>query len=163
MAFFDELGKRISSVGQDAIEKTKNATNSAKINSAISEENKIIIECYKQIGELYYKNNRTSDNPDIQHQIDLINHAKQSINNYQRQLLEIKGVTICPVCNVEIPIDVAFCPNCGYKMPETTKTTSVISDAFTCPNCNTIVDGNLNFCINCGAKLHEDNNNSPDE
>lgn len=156
MAFFDELGKKISSVGQGAIEKTKNATSSAKINSSISEENKLITECFKQIGELYYRNYKTSENPDIQHQIDLIIHAEQNIENHQRQLLEIRGVTICPICDREIPIGASFCSNCGYKMPETVNNTQTEKHGFNCPKCNAITNENLNFCTNCGAKLHEE-------
>lgn len=156
MAFFDELGKMISNVGQDAIEKTKNATSSAKINSAISEEKKIIAECFKQIGELYYEKYKTSENPDIQYQIDLILHAEQNIRNYQSQLLKIRGLTICPVCNKEITIGASFCSNCGYKMPQSVNNAQTEKQRFNCPKCGGVTDESLNFCINCGAGLHEE-------
>lgn len=42
MGFFDDFGKKISSAGQEAIAKTKELADVAKINSSISdEENKI--------------------------------------------------------------------------------------------------------------------------
>jgi len=156
MAFFDELGKKISNAGLDAIEKTKNATNAAKINSSISDENRIINNCYKIIGELFCQCFDHSDIPEIQHQLDLVARSKQNIASFQMQLLEIKGVTICPVCKKEITVGSAFCSNCGYKMPVIQNEQVQNSDAFKCPECGMTTKKELNFCINCGAKLHKD-------
>lgn len=152
MAFFDEIGKKISIVSQDAIEKTKNATNSAKINSAIADENRIIEDCFTKIGELFYNYYGCSDNSDIQHQINIVKHSQANIKNFQTQLLELKGVVICPSCSSEVSVGAAFCSNCGSKMPiEENK--DLEDNTSRCPNCNTIIDTDLNFCTNCGTKL----------
>lgn len=38
MAFFDEIGKKISQTGQGVVQKTKDMADVAKLNSLISEE-----------------------------------------------------------------------------------------------------------------------------
>ena len=40
MAFFDDLGKKISQAGQNAVQKTKEMTDIARINGMISDEEK---------------------------------------------------------------------------------------------------------------------------
>lgn len=38
MSFFDEVGKKITDVSQETIQKTRNMADTAKMNSAISDE-----------------------------------------------------------------------------------------------------------------------------
>ena len=38
MAFFEDLGKKLSGVGQSAVQKTQNATDSIRLNNQINEE-----------------------------------------------------------------------------------------------------------------------------
>lgn len=40
MAFFDEIGKKITQTGQMAVQKTKNMADIAKLNASLSDEEK---------------------------------------------------------------------------------------------------------------------------
>lgn len=51
MGFFDDFGKKISSAGQEAIAKTKELADIAKINSSISDEENKIKTAYSEIGK----------------------------------------------------------------------------------------------------------------
>ena len=57
MAFFDDLGKRISNAGQGVAQSTKNFANITKLNSMITEEEKKVDGLFLQIGKMYYENN----------------------------------------------------------------------------------------------------------
>ena len=53
MAFFDDLGKKLSQAGQSAVQKTKEVADIARLNSAIYDEEKRIDSNYLEIGKLY--------------------------------------------------------------------------------------------------------------
>ncbi len=152
MAFFDDLGKKITSAGQEAIEKTKNATGVARINSLVSEEEKFISECYRRLGEAFYTKYGTSDDADLQQHIDCINLSISKIAAYRDEIYNLKGVRPCATCGVEIPVTSVFCPHCGnrsdnYVPPVPTEAK--------CVGCGETVDLSLSFCTNCGTKIQK--------
>ena len=53
MGFFDNIGKTLSNAGQTIAQKSKDVVDTAKLNSAISDEQKIIAAAYEKIGRLY--------------------------------------------------------------------------------------------------------------
>ena len=53
MAFFDDLGRKLTSVSQSAVQKTKDVADIAKINAEISELERTVNNLYYQIGKLY--------------------------------------------------------------------------------------------------------------
>lgn len=55
MAFFDEVGKKIASTSQGAVQKTKIIAETVKLNSMISNEERNINNAYLQVGKLYYE------------------------------------------------------------------------------------------------------------
>mgnify|MGYP000844509471 CR=1 FL=1 len=71
MGFFDDFGKKISSAGQEAIAKTKELADVAKINSNISDEENKIKTAYSEIGKKYFEN-----------------HSEDSEEDYEAQLLK---------------------------------------------------------------------------
>lgn len=150
MAIIDKIGKKISDAGQDAIKATKTMTEVTKLNSKIELEEKFILDCYKQIGTIYYSKYGKSNDADIQKQIDCINLSMRHIQDFKEQIKLVKGKDICSVCNAEIDINAQFCPKCGSKR---LVSNSVSKEKIECYNCHTLVEKNLNFCTNCGAKL----------
>lgn len=53
MAFFDKIGKTVTEVSQKTIAKTKELADTSRLNTMISEEERIIANQYFQIGKLY--------------------------------------------------------------------------------------------------------------
>lgn len=51
----------------------------------------------------------------------------------------------CPQCQAAVPEGMAFCTNCGTRMPPPAPA------AIRCPNCGTMVAGH--FCGNCGTRV----------
>lgn len=167
MAIFDSIGKKITETSQDAIQKTKELTEIAKINTCISEEEKNIEQSKKIIGELVYENFRTKTEEEIAEGIksDAIKNweaitneickcmsSEKNIQLLNEKIKKLKGIDKCPACGNEVPYDAAFCNHCGNKL-EIRNINS--SDEKYCPECGTKILGDAVFCTNCGKKINE--------
>ena len=53
MAFFNDLSRKLTSVSQTAVQKTKDVADIAKINSEISDLQRTVNNLYYEIGKLY--------------------------------------------------------------------------------------------------------------
>ena len=119
MAFFEKIGSTISTAGKEVAKKTKELSDSSKINSKINEEKSNIQKKYQELGEIYYKEHvKTEENSQLKELCDSITASLNSIEDCEKQLQEVKGVAICSKCNKEVAVDVAFCNYCGNKMGE---------------------------------------------
>lgn len=117
MAFFDELGKKISQAGQSAVQKGKELADIARLNSSVSDEERKIDDNYREIGKLYYS--LRGENPDVDFaaMIAAIHESEGKIAEYKQQIKDIKGVVCCEKCGAEVSTNAAFCSACGAPMP----------------------------------------------
>lgn len=151
MAFFDDLGKKISQAGQSAVQKTKEITEVAKLNGAISDEEKKINYNYYQIGKLYYAMHASDFETDFSGMIEAIKESEQKVVEYRQQIQDIKGVVRCEKCGAEVASNVAFCSSCGAPMPK--QTVKENENLIRCSSCGQMVDKDMRFCIYCGANM----------
>ncbi|MDR1798118.1 MAG: zinc-ribbon domain-containing protein [Clostridiales Family XIII bacterium] len=156
MAFFNELGKKISETGQTVVQKTKDTTESMRINGLISEEEQKIDQVYQQIGKAYYEGFRQSADPKFEEPMAWIDHAKERIAGYKEQLNLLKGLEICPTCNAAVPADATFCSACGSKMPPKQPQAAAggqpAGETKFCAQCGAQISKAATFCNHCGAK-----------
>lgn len=118
MSFFDEVGKKISSASQEAIAKTKDFADVAKLNSNISDEEHRITNAYTEIGKMYYESHLENFEECYGNQFSLIKDSMAKIEEYKQKIVDIKGVTKCPKCGAELTKDDVFCTACGTKVKE---------------------------------------------
>lgn len=74
---------------------------------------------YTEIGR--YVKLRMADKieePEVKNLIAQIDATLEELKNLNEQLLTIRGMKLCSGCGHEIPVNMAFCPNCGTKQPE---------------------------------------------
>lgn len=167
MAFFDDLGRKISQSGQEAVKQGKSMATVAKQKSSISALQVKIKDMYAQIGEMYYKENK--EHPD-----ELYIDAITTIQKYEKEIEDAKliiqnekGIKVCPKCGKEISVAVPYCTVCGTRVEvshaqETaseSETSSVQeeskADSPMCPKCGARVPSGSQFCTTCGTKLGE--------
>lgn len=115
MAFFEDLGKKISGVGQSAVQKTQNATDSIRLNNQISEEERKMNAAYLNIGKRYVELYGTKKDPEFEAWISEIEGCQYRINECRVQVRRNKGLTVCTNCGAEIPETSPFCKLCGTK------------------------------------------------
>lgn len=116
MAFFEELGKRLTDAGQGVAQHTKNFTDIARLNSAISEKERRIGQLYANIGQAYYERHQNDPSAEALQQIEEINALMEDIIRCQEEVKQIKGVVRCPRCGAEVALNSAFCNSCGAKL-----------------------------------------------
>ena len=152
MAFFDDVGKRLSTTGQNAVNKAKEVAEVAKINSMISDEENKINTNYYQIGKLYVTKHANNYENDFATLINEILHAQKKISEFKEQIQTIKGIVKCEKCGAEVSINSAFCNSCGAPMPRRTPATQT-ENRLVCPSCGKSVKNGMKFCTACGAPM----------
>ena len=55
------------------------------------------------------------EEPEVKNLIAQIDATLEELKNLNEQLLTIRGMKLCSGCGHEIPVNMAFCPNCGTK------------------------------------------------
>lgn len=158
MAFFENLSKTVTGVGQKTIAKTKELADTSRLNSMISEEEKVITNQYFQIGKLYVSIHKDDFGDDFAGMIGAIAEAEAKIRDYKKQIQDIKGVQRCEKCGAEVPNGAAFCSSCGATMPKMQPPIS--ADYIKCGNCGTAVKRSMRFCTSCGKPMEEVNDAS---
>jgi rRNA maturation endonuclease Nob1 len=150
MAFFDDLGKKISQGTQSVVQKTKNMTDVARINGMISDEEKKINSTYLQIGKLFYAKYRNNCDSEFAGMVAAVADSESKIAEYRQQIKDIKGITHCEKCGAEVPVGAQFCNACGNRM-----SAPAVADPnmVKCPACGAMIDKNMRFCTSCGQAM----------
>lgn len=116
MAFFDNIGKKISDLGQGAMTKTRDLAYSARTSAAISDEERKINSYYSQLGRLYYAKCAGSADGEFLNIVNMIKDSNRRIEELRAENRARKGLVKCPQCGAENAVDSLFCCACGNRM-----------------------------------------------
>lgn len=145
MAFFQDLGKKITNAAQDASKKTSELIEISKLNSSINTEKAAIVEIQKKIGSMVY-DMFTAGEPlpePLLVEVQSIAEKNQAITNLENKIAEIKaeaerykeeqaqvraqqqpqpgqaapaaGTRFCSGCGAPLEPGMVFCGKCGTK------------------------------------------------
>ncbi len=143
MAFFQDLGKKITDVVQDASKKTTELIEVSRLNSAISAEKNAIEETQKNIGVKAYALYTSGETlPDaLMSDLQSISSRMQTIVNLENKIAEAKAEAesaknepgaaganaesqepsaaesdkVCIACGAPLEPGMSFCGKCGQK------------------------------------------------
>lgn len=152
MAFFDDLGKKISQAGQTAVQKTKEMADIAKLNSSISDEERKIENSYREIGKLYVALHDEEHEAAFAELISGVHDAEKKIAEFKQQIKDIKGVVCCEKCGAEVANNAAFCSACGAPMPVVKP---VETEGPKCGKCGAVLTPGTKFCTSCGNPVEQ--------
>lgn len=155
MAFFEQIGKKITNAGQSVAQQTKNFADIAQINSSISEKEKRISQLFLNIGQAYYTRHKEDQTSEFCEIIEEIKGLYLEIEKNQEKIKEIKGVIKCPNCGADMPFNAVFCNACGVKVKEDQDVSEKNEMICYCPACNSVVDEDDLFCNHCGTKIEK--------
>lgn len=151
MAFFDNLSKKASETTAKAMQKAQELSEISRVNSLISEEEKKMNATYYQIGKLYVSVHGSDGEENFSGMVAAVLEGEQKINDYRKQIQNIKGVQRCEKCGAEVARGVAFCSSCGTPMPKVEN--PLPDDDIRCENCGTMVKRSMRFCTSCGKPM----------
>lgn len=151
MAFFDNLGKKASEATAKAMQKAQELSETTKLNSMISEEEKKIDNTYYQIGKLYVSVHGKDAGAEFAGMVAAVADSVQKISTYRKQIQDLRGVQRCEKCGAEVARGAAFCSSCGTPMPKVEA--PVPEDSVRCENCGALIKSGMRFCTSCGKPL----------
>ncbi len=123
MAFFDDLGRTLSQVGQVTAQKTKEVADIAVINAKILEVQGRLGKAYEELGRRYAEIHGTDAEEALAAAVYGTQKLESQIEEYQRQLSDIRGMAKCALCGAENENSSVYCSSCGAAM---TKEESVV-------------------------------------
>lgn len=151
MAFFDDLGKKITNAGQSTVKKTQEFASVSKLNGQISEEERNQNKLYYQIGKLYFSKHQNDCEDEFVLMIRNIIESEARIKEYRHEIAVIKGIVVCPKCGAENEVGSAFCTACGEAIPR--EAAMVDDNMVKCSSCGQFVSKGVRFCTSCGKPL----------
>lgn len=157
MALFDNLRGVISNTSKDVTAKAKDVAATAKLKSQIALEKGKLTDLFAELGKAFYEN---PEDENIAALKDSITASKELIAGYEKQLIDQKGLDVCPNCGATIAKDVLFCGKCGSKIERPEPVAEAAEEAAEpakkhCPVCDAEVTEDMAFCEVCGAKLED--------
>ena len=117
MAFWSDLGKKISDTTQSVVEKTKTSTDTMRLNGLISDEERNVQRIYAEIGRKYMELHGADGDPDFAGLMQEYQTSKAKMEEYRSQIRKNKHLLICAGCGAEIPETVLYCTRCGAENP----------------------------------------------
>jgi len=155
MAIFEQIGKRLTDAGQGATQQAKNFAEITRLNGVISDKEKRISQIYTEIGRSYYEEHKDDPQAEGLEHIAEINGLNAEILQCRESIKLIKGVTKCPNCGADVPLNAVFCNACGAKIIPAVRVedVSVSQPMLLCPECRKPVPTGDLFCSHCGAKI----------
>ena len=164
MAFFEQLGKRITDTGQGVVQQTKNFADVTRLNSEVSDMEKKIAQLYTSIGRAYYEQHQEDPAPEHRQEVEEIGRLFAEIARRQEEIKQIRGIVKCPGCGANVPVQAAFCSACGTKIaPASPAAEPPAGDAQLCPVCGAASPKGNRFCIHCGAQFREAENETENQ
>ena len=161
MGFFDGFGKTVTDAGQKTVQKTKDMSETVKINSLISEEKKKMAKIYMQIGKQYVDIYGSTCDEEFEELVDQALESQDKIDGYHNQLQNLKRELRCAACGSEIQKGDVFCSVCGTKIIRNQETEN--GAKLRCPFCGNYEKRGMNFCTKCGNSLIDRSNEREEE
>ncbi|MCD8160563.1 MAG: zinc ribbon domain-containing protein [Clostridiales bacterium] len=149
MALFDNLKGKFTQVGQDAIQRTREMSEVARLESRISSAKDKINGLYGEIGYRIYMAYSDKPLPEVASLLAQVSGLHAEIDQAQVQINAINSATTCPRCKAKIDRNAAFCSECGLKIIRTApnKQTQRV-----CVGCGKPLAADVLFCSECGTK-----------
>lgn len=125
MAFFEDLGKKLTKVGEVAAEKTKEVAELTKVNAKILDVQNKLDKAYIEVGKKYLELHPANDEEDMEAVVNAVYELEDQLKELRRQLQELKGTVKCDVCGADCDNNDVFCKKCGAEL----KKDEIIIDA----------------------------------
>ena len=153
MAFFNDLGAKLSKTGQKTMQKANELADITKLNLRTNELNRSIQDLYAKLGEQYYALHGSQPDAELAELCGSIDTAKGEIEQIKLDIQRIKQIRVCPSCGYENPSDASFCCKCSTALPEIPPKEDPKPEGPVCPQCGAQVLEGAQFCTKCGTRL----------
>lgn len=154
MDFFNDLGKRFSSVARSVSEKTRDGVESSRLAGELKAQTGALTQAYAELGRMCY-DARMGDArmEDAAPLFDQIRRLRERIEELTAQRDTLREVRRCPGCGGVMPREARFCFLCGKRLPEPSPEPAPenpVAGEY-CPRCGAWRGADQSHCGVCGA------------
>ena len=130
MAFFEDLGRTLTKVGEVAAEKTKGVAEFTKVNAKILDAQNKLDKAYIQLAKKYLELHPANEEEDMKAVVEAVYTLEDQLKDFEfdskifaerlkdlrRQLQDLKGALKCEVCGAQCNAEAVFCSKCGAEL-----------------------------------------------
>ena len=123
MMNFEEISKKVKKFSKDTMVEVQKMNEVRQLNSKVNEEKRYLNKLYLEMGKKLYDKYKDADTaPEgFEAEFRKITERYSVMDLLQDEIRQVKGVELCPCCNMEVAATERFCSNCGNRMPEPVK------------------------------------------
>ena len=120
---FEEISKKVKKFSKDTMVEVQKMNEVRQLNSKVNEEKRYLNKLYLEMGKKLYDKYKDADTaPEgFEAEFRKITERYSVMVLLQDEIRQVKGVVLCPCCNMEVAATERFCSNCGNRMPEPVK------------------------------------------
>lgn len=120
---FEEISKKVKKFSKDTMVEVQKMNEVRQLNSKVNEEKRYLNKLYLEMGKKLYDKYKDADTaPEgFEAEFRKITECYSVMDLLQDEIRQVKGVVLCPCCNMEVAATERFCSNCGNRMPEPIK------------------------------------------
>lgn len=120
---FEEISKKVKKFSKDTMVEVQKMNEVRQLNSKVNEEKRYLNKLYLEMGKKLYDKYKDADTaPEgFEAEFRKITERYSVMDLLQDEIRQVKGVVLCPCCNMEVAATERFCSNCGNRMPEPVK------------------------------------------
>lgn len=128
MEFLNKLGDTLTGAGKEISSKTKELSETVKLNTQLAKEKAELDNLYKRLGKLYFENCNQYAVGEFRDTCDMIISINANIEKLESSLRTVKGLKTCSNCGKMIPITDKFCCGCGSEVVEEEKAEETVEE-----------------------------------
>ena len=118
--FFEDLGKRLGETAESLTNRASEVVEVQRIRGQIRALDRNNERDYLDIGRMIYEKYKNGEVIDTEMVCicEEIEKREATAEEMEQMIADSKGTTVCPNCHANLTPDMAYCPQCGEKVPE---------------------------------------------
>lgn len=158
MGFFDTVKENLATTSQGVAQKFSNATETAKLNSQVKSNQRMVEKLLYQVGEKCYSLIGQEENTPYDALFTEIKRLQEQNVELQKQIAILAEEHVCSKCGFKNNGSTKFCINCGAELEGDVEQTQSCAEVNgkTCPQCQTANAQEAIFCVECGTRFTEE-------
>ena len=151
MDLLNQIGKRLTDVGQGVARQTKTIAEITRLTAVLYDMEKKLTALYAEFGKEVYSSGSYTQSELLLEQANSIGGLETEIGETKelieklKQMVKEKELTKCSCCGANIAGNARFCNECGVSVQK--------GNGKSCPDCGKQAEEGATFCIHCGTKL----------
>lgn len=118
MMNFEEISKKVKKFSKDTMVEVQKMNEVRQLNSKVNEEKRYLNKLYLEMGKKLYDKYKDADTaPEgFEAEFRKITERYSVMDLLQDEIRQVKGVVLCPCCNMEVAATERFCSN--WRQPD---------------------------------------------